>query len=204
MIRSSGWKPCRSSVLILLVATVLPLVCSFVTYTFVSLPDNSIALDQNGTLVALLVLLKIFLLGSTGRLPVNLNDLFSKFRGKRDTASANEGALVEDLPCMVRILCEVETAAKTGMDDALPDVEALHEGSVDARGQTLDGGDRVEGTLLDVDHIADFHDEAVRALYADRSDDLTAPSRAALAKLAGLTGEGGARLPTPAALGALS
>ncbi|XP_047500956.1 uncharacterized protein LOC125046991 [Penaeus chinensis] len=61
---------------------------------------------------------------------------------------------------------------------------------VDARGQTLGDGDRVEGTLLDVDHIADFHDEAVRALYDDQSDDLSAPSRHALAKLTGLTGEG--------------
>lgn len=99
MNRLSSWKPCRASAVILLVATVLPLVCSFVTYTFVSLPDNSIALDQNGTLVALLVLLKIFLLGSTGKLPVNLNDLFSRFRGKRDTASASEGVSSSGMCC---------------------------------------------------------------------------------------------------------
>ncbi|XP_042857808.1 uncharacterized protein LOC122244069 [Penaeus japonicus] len=66
----------------------------------------------------------------------------------------------------------------------------LSHGSVDVRGQTLADGDRVEGTLLDIDHIADFHDEAVRALFEDQSDDLTAHSRDALAKLSGLTGEG--------------
>lgn len=79
MARSLKFPP----IMVLMAVTILPLVCSLVTYTFVSLPGNSIALNQNGALIALLVLLKIFILGVTGKLPVNLNNYFSKRRGKR-------------------------------------------------------------------------------------------------------------------------
>lgn len=69
----------------LLVLTIFtPVTTAFVTYTFVSLPDNSIALDQNGSLAVLLVLLKIFVLGVTGQLPLNLNELLKKRRERRD------------------------------------------------------------------------------------------------------------------------
>lgn len=61
-----------------------PVATAFVTYTFVSLPDNSIALDENGSLAVLLVLLKIFVLGVTGQLPFNLNELLKKRRERRD------------------------------------------------------------------------------------------------------------------------
>ncbi|XP_042213277.1 uncharacterized protein LOC121860265 [Homarus americanus] len=105
---------------------ILPLVCSLVTYTFVSLPDNSIALNQNGALLALLVLLKIFVIGATGRLPIDLNKLFSGRRSRRDATYVDQEDLVEDLPCTVRILCELETAARTAMDDLLPDADSLH------------------------------------------------------------------------------
>ncbi|KAK7070990.1 hypothetical protein SK128_027385 [Halocaridina rubra] len=74
-------------------------------------------------------------------------------------------ALEDDLPCTVRILCELETAARTAMEDALPDTVTLHEGPVDERGQTVGDGDRVEGTLLEIDHIDEFHHVAVHALY---------------------------------------
>ncbi|XP_071526326.1 uncharacterized protein [Panulirus ornatus] len=180
-----------ASLLTLVGATVmLPLACSLVTYTFVSLPDNSISLNQSGSLVALLVLLKIFILGATGRLPIDLNEFFSKRRGKRGARYLVEEALEDDLPCTIRILCELETAARGAMDDLMPDPGALHEGEVDERGQTVGDGDRVGGTLLDVDHIGSYHDEAVRALFSDQSDDLTSGSRHALSLLAGLTGEG--------------
>ena len=68
------------------VSVVVPLVASFVTYTFVSLPGEAIALDQTGSLVALLVLLKIFVLGVTHHLPFDLNKLWRRHgrREKRD------------------------------------------------------------------------------------------------------------------------
>ncbi|XP_063889564.1 uncharacterized protein LOC135116187 isoform X2 [Scylla paramamosain] len=56
---------------------------------------------------------------------------------------------------------------------------------VDARGQTTGDGDRVDGTLLEVDHVADFHEEAVAALFQE-----DARSTAVLSLLAGLTGPG--------------
>ena len=36
--------------------------------------------------------------------------------------------LEEDLPCTVRILCELETAARTSSDDELLDTSSLHHG----------------------------------------------------------------------------
>lgn len=60
------------------VAVVVPVVASLVTYTFVSLPGDAIALDQTGSLVAMLVLLKIFVLGITHHLPFDLNRLWKK------------------------------------------------------------------------------------------------------------------------------
>ena len=41
----------------------------------------------------------------------------------------------------------------------------LPPGEVDSRGQTQGDGDRLDGTLLEVDHVADFHEEAVEALF---------------------------------------
>lgn len=80
-LRSKKWN----LTLTLLILTVFAQVSTaFVTYTFVSLPDNSIALDQNGSLAVLLVLLKIFVLGVTGQLPLNLNELLKKRRERRD------------------------------------------------------------------------------------------------------------------------
>ncbi|MPC33583.1 hypothetical protein E2C01_026938 [Portunus trituberculatus] len=64
-------------------AVIVPMVASLVTYTFVSLPGEAIALDQTGSLVVLLVLLKIFVLGISGHLPFDLNKLWSH-HGRRE------------------------------------------------------------------------------------------------------------------------
>ncbi|KAK3887413.1 hypothetical protein Pcinc_008529 [Petrolisthes cinctipes] len=46
-------------------------------------------------------------------------------------------------------------------------------GEVDGRGQTLDDGDRVAGTLLDIDPISDFHEEVVIQLFCPVRNDAT-------------------------------
>ncbi|XP_045115085.1 uncharacterized protein LOC123506801 isoform X3 [Portunus trituberculatus] len=168
-------------------AVIVPMVASLVTYTFVSLPGEAIALDQTGSLVVLLVLLKIFVLGISGHLPFDLNKLWSHHgrREKRTLPYLLQESLEEDLPCTVRILCELETAARTSSEDELPDVSTLHHGEVDTRGQTTGDGDRVDGTLLEVDHVVDFHEEAVAALFQE-----DARGTAVLSLLAGLTGPG--------------
>ncbi|XP_045115086.1 uncharacterized protein LOC123506801 isoform X4 [Portunus trituberculatus] len=109
-------------------AVIVPMVASLVTYTFVSLPGEAIALDQTGSLVVLLVLLKIFVLGISGHLPFDLNKLWSHHgrREKRTLPYLLQESLEEDLPCTVRILCELETAARTSSEDELPDVSTLH------------------------------------------------------------------------------
>lgn len=43
--------------------------------------------------------------------------------------------------------------------------DEISSGEVDARGQTKGDGDRLEGTLLEVDPVADFHEEAVIQLF---------------------------------------
>lgn len=69
--------------LMAVIAVLVPVVASLVTYTFVSLPGEAIALDQTGSLVALLVLLKIFVLGITHHLPFDLDKLW-KHSGRRE------------------------------------------------------------------------------------------------------------------------
>ncbi|XP_068204023.1 uncharacterized protein [Palaemon carinicauda] len=123
--RLSKFMSIQSFLIVLTVA--LPFVCSLVTYTFVSLPDNSIALDQTGALLLLLVLFKIFILGSLGTFPIDLNAFFHKRRGRRAARHLLDGALVDDLPCTVRILCELETAARTALEDPMDEIEELHE-----------------------------------------------------------------------------
>ncbi|XP_064107410.1 uncharacterized protein LOC135216202 [Macrobrachium nipponense] len=137
--------------LLIILTVVLPLVSSLVTYAFVSLPDNSISLDLTGSLLLLLVLFKILILGSLGTFPIDLNAVFNKRKGRRAARHLMDGALVDDLPCTVRILCELETTATPS--------------SVDDRGQTLEDGDRVEGTLLDIDHIGLYQEAAVLTLF---------------------------------------
>ncbi|XP_066952258.1 uncharacterized protein [Macrobrachium rosenbergii] len=124
---------------------------------------------------------------------------------RKEELSRYGRALVDDLPCTVRILCELETAARTAMEAPMDDIEALHEGSVDDRGQTLEDGDRVEGTLLDIDHIGLYQEAAVLALFGNdssttnskptpnfiltsRRNDLGPGSLLALSHLDGMTG----------------
>ncbi|XP_050694472.1 uncharacterized protein LOC126984650 [Eriocheir sinensis] len=179
----------RGACIAVLVAMVMPLVASLVTYTFVSLPGNGIALDHTGSLVALLVLLKIFVLGITHHLPFDLDRLWRTHmrerRGLPGLPYLLQEGVEEDLPCTVRILCELETAARTSAEEVLTDTSPLHYGEVDARGQTEGNGDRLDGTLLEVDHVADFHEEAVAQLF--KEDER---GRAVLSLLAGLTGPG--------------
>ncbi|KAK4329109.1 hypothetical protein Pmani_000520 [Petrolisthes manimaculis] len=162
------------SIITFILTVCAPVTTAFVTYTFVSLPDNSIALDQNGSLAVLLVLLKIFVLGVLGQLPLNLNELLKKGRKRRD--NNHHGPMLnkdmeEEMPCTVRILCELETAARTSSEDQFTFPQHQHYGEVDDRGQTLDDGDRVAGTLLDVDPLSDFHEEGVTQLFCPVRND---------------------------------
>ena len=63
---------------IIILAFLVHISYSLITYSYVSLPDNSISLDTNGAIFALLVLFKLFIVGSTGVFPIHLNDLLAK------------------------------------------------------------------------------------------------------------------------------
>ncbi|XP_076041988.1 uncharacterized protein LOC143025860 [Oratosquilla oratoria] len=185
---------------LLLVGVVLPLTSSFITYTFVSMENNAIMLDQTQALIAIIALIKLALLGSTGVFPIDLNQLYRDLAGNRirrqalrfplqqslpTTQVAELYQIPEDdwLPCVRRFLCELEVAAKTS------DQYEVAEPQIDPDDEDRHPEEDVAPPK--VDPMQEMHIEALRALYreTDPSGELSTRSSRALRSLEALTGK---------------
>ncbi|KAG7173648.1 hypothetical protein Hamer_G025029 [Homarus americanus] len=119
-----------------LVGVLLPLATSLVTYTFISMGSNALAVDETGALIIILTLIKLVLLSTQGIFPININKVFNNIieRGKRSPGSSSRNTNiigsfdnstlyqvpeVDVMPCIRRFLCELEVAARTS-DNYLP------------------------------------------------------------------------------------
>ncbi|XP_071526764.1 uncharacterized protein [Panulirus ornatus] len=171
-----------------LVGVVVPLATSLVTYTFVSMGSNALALDETGALIVILTLIKLVLLSTQGIFPINMNNVFSSIiRGKRstnyigafDNSTLYQVPDVDLMPCIRRFLCELEVAARTS-DNYLPkEPEAVNDRNLDE-----------EVAPEEVDPISEMQAEAIRALYReeDPTGALSERGRRALAVVEALTG----------------
>ncbi|XP_050706827.1 uncharacterized protein LOC126992210 [Eriocheir sinensis] len=147
------------------VAVMLPLTSALVTYFFLTMLNEPITVDDTGGLIIMLVIAKLLLLSAQGIFPIDLNNVFYGlvYRFPRDADNRNsfyQVPEVEGLPCTRRLLCELETAARTS-DIYLPRAPKEHEGRDPSE----------EEAPQEVDPITEIQIEAVRALY--REDDPT-------------------------------
>lgn len=180
----------RRGVLLLLVGVVLPLVSSFITYTFISMGNNALEVDETGALLIILTLIKLMLISTQGVFPINMNELFTNLmsRGKRsansivefDNSTLYQVPEVDLMPCTRRFLCEMEMAAKTS-DNYLP-----------SKGPAVTGDRNLEEEVApeEVDPLTELHIEAIRALYReeDPTGELSPRGQRALEVMEGLTG----------------
>ncbi|XP_069952015.1 uncharacterized protein [Cherax quadricarinatus] len=180
----------KQRVLCFLLGVVLPIVSSLVTYSFISFGVKPIPVDETGALICMIILIKLVLLWTQGIFPIDLNGvLFSIYERRErsingstinDRHSLYQVPDVEDMPCIRRFLCEMETAAKTS-DNYLPKEPAVVN-------------DRIleeEVAPEEVDPLTEMQVEAVRALYReeDPTGELSERGRRALGVVEGLTGK---------------
>ncbi|XP_050690707.1 uncharacterized protein LOC126982580 [Eriocheir sinensis] len=167
-----------------MVAVVLPFASALVTYTFVSMGNEALAVDDTGGLIIMLVLAKLLLLSTQGIFPVDLNNVLYDlaYRSPRDADNRNslyQVPKVEGLPCTRRLLCELEAAARTS-DNYLPRTPKEHEGRDPSE----------EEAPEEVDPITEMQIEAVRALFReeDPTGELSHRGRRAVKVVEKLTG----------------
>ncbi|ROT67896.1 hypothetical protein C7M84_013989 [Penaeus vannamei] len=181
----------RRAVFFFLFGVVLPIVTSLVTYTLVTLESDPLNLDETGALILTIALIKIIILGGTGVFPIDINKLFDNIvtRGKRSTISS--GVIYDNntlyqvpevvrMPCIRRLLCHMEMAARTS-ENYLPKEPAVIEG------RNLEE----EVAPEPADPITELQIEAVRALFKeeDPTGELSPRGNRALRVIEGLTGE---------------
>jgi len=148
-------------------AVAVPLTSALVTYTFVSSHSNGIQLDATQSAIVCLALIKLVLLGSTGVFPINLDDMFDKTwwpfsRRSRRAVQDNmfQMPAVGKMPCMRRLLCEVETAARTSDQYGVEAAEGVND---------REASDEVNPEK--VDPLSEVYIEAVRAMYGHNTPD---------------------------------
>jgi len=155
----------------LVTCVLVPLTTAFVTYTFVSSQSSPLTLDSTQAAIVCLALIKLMLLGATGIFPIDLDDLFRRVwkpftdhdRYKRDLEAAERSFRappVSSMPCLRRLLCEVETAARTS--------DQYNQQPLDG----VNGRDSMDEVAPErTDPLSDVYIEAVRALYGHTAAD---------------------------------
>ncbi|XP_045595779.2 uncharacterized protein [Procambarus clarkii] len=179
----------RQCIWVFLVGVVVPLVTSLVTYTFVSMGSEALAVDEIGALIIMVTIIKLVLLSTQGIFPIDMNEVLHQIiqRGKRSTnedGTFNNSSLyqvpaVDEMPCIRRFLCEVEVATRTS-DNYLPkEPEAVNDRILEE-----------EVAPEEVDPISEMQVEAVRALYReeDPTGELSERGRRALQVVESMTG----------------
>jgi len=155
--------------LFLFLYLLVPLTTAFVTYTFVSAMNNPISLDSTQAAIVCIALIKLVLLGSTGVFPIDLDDVFRRVWKpftdheiyKRDLSPPSfQAPPVSHMPCLRRLLCEVETAARTSDQYNQEAVEGVND---------RDPKDEVSPERPDP--LSEMYIEAVRAMYGHSEAD---------------------------------
>ncbi|XP_068203856.1 uncharacterized protein [Palaemon carinicauda] len=180
-------------VIIVFVGIVLPMVSSFITYTFISMGNDELRVDDMGALLITIALIKLMLISTQGVFPIDMNSLFKRIWGREERSVENLGNSlivynndtlyqhpeVELMPCTRRFLCEMETAAKTS-DKYMPKGPEV----------SYDTNPDEEVAPEEVDPLTELHIEAIRALFREeeQTTDLSPRGQKALEVMEGLTG----------------
>lgn len=177
---------------------VLPIASSFITYAIVAAKNTPISLDPTQSAILALAILKFVLLGGLGVFPIDMDKLFHQVkrdqesRPRRDVAEGSEMGpwggqrlfevpSVDSMPCIRRLFCEIETAARTS--DAYGQQESQN---------TVDRHLEEEVDVEETDPLTELYIEAIRAMYGHdepSSPDSTRATERALQTVKALTGD---------------
>ncbi|KAF2367514.1 hypothetical protein FHG87_001725 [Trinorchestia longiramus] len=183
------------SAIILGCCMLLPIASSYITYIVIAGKTDPIALDATQGVLLSLALIKLVLLGSLGVFPIHLDTVFTQvlgdeeYRPRRSLHNSTDLAVswrykeipVHKIPCLRRMFCEIETAAKTsdsyGNEPSQNDVDRHLEEEMDVESP---------------DPLLEMYTEAVRALYGydgPSAPDSSPATEKALSLMQSLTGK---------------